>query len=274
MHSEKVITYLEMTGPAQLRWAKAVEGLALAPVEDPAGVSLSQLQEVHDRIAAAHRWSSLAWSTRHWVDWLSDPALRHWWIRVRDEVAGWGCLRRHPGRDVELDTFGLSPEYIGHGYGGYSLSLLTHAAWSLQWPENGVELDGRTRRVWLRTSNWDHPHALANYQARGFVQRFRPAVASFQVAPPGNDAAMSEPMEERAKNAVRDVHQAATRHQDDSLHQAAVEISRMAGELGHDPGSIEDWRSCPVCGAEPGALCISVPGHDMVDNVHPERTRE
>ncbi|WP_328422452.1 hypothetical protein OG470_08545 [Micromonospora sp. NBC_00389] len=73
---------------------------------------------------------------------------------------------------------------------------------------------------------------------------------------------------------MRDVHRAAIRHRDDSLHQAAVEISRMARELGHDPGSIEDWRACPVCGAEPGASCIRVPGHDMVGGMHPERTRE
>ncbi|MCM0677313.1 GNAT family N-acetyltransferase [Micromonospora phytophila] len=169
MHSEKVVTYLQMTSPGQLRWARAVEGLALVPVKDAAGDSLSQLQEVHDRIALAHRWSSLAWSKRNWVDWLSDPALQHWWIHVNDKLAGWGCLRWHSGLEVELDTFGLRPEYIGHGYGGYSLSLLTHAAWNLQGPQNGVELGGRTRRVWLHTSSWDHPHALANYRARGFV---------------------------------------------------------------------------------------------------------
>ncbi|SIM87573.1 GNAT family N-acetyltransferase [Micromonospora cremea] len=169
MHSEKLITCLQMTSPGQLRWARAVEGLALVPVKDPAGDSLSQLQEVHDRIALAHRWSSLAWSRQNWVDWLSDPALQHWWIHVNDKLAGWGCLRWHSGPEVELDTFGLRPEYIGHGYGGYSLSLLTHAAWNLLGPQNGVELGGRTRRAWLRTSSWDHPHALANYRARGFV---------------------------------------------------------------------------------------------------------
>ncbi|MDO3701023.1 hypothetical protein Q3W71_04930 [Micromonospora sp. C28SCA-DRY-2] len=85
---------------------------------------------------------------------------------------------------------------------------------------------------------------------------------------------MSEPAEERAKEAVRDVHRAATRHRDEGLHRAALEISRMARELGHDPGPIEDWRPCPVCGAEPGASCIQVPGHDMVGGAHPERTRE
>ncbi|MFI7488061.1 hypothetical protein ACIBXA_06715 [Micromonospora echinaurantiaca] len=85
---------------------------------------------------------------------------------------------------------------------------------------------------------------------------------------------MAEPVEERAKDALRDVHRAATRHRDRGLHRTALEISHMARELGHDPGPIEDWRPCPVCGAEPGASCIQVPGHDMVGGAHPERTRE
>ena len=85
---------------------------------------------------------------------------------------------------------------------------------------------------------------------------------------------MSEGMEERWKNAVREVHLAALRHRDDSLHEAAKEISLVARHFGHDPGPIEDWRPCPVCGAEPGAQCVRVPGHDMVGGVHPERTRE
>ncbi|MEU8331989.1 GNAT family N-acetyltransferase [Micromonospora sp. NPDC048839] len=93
----------------------------------------------------------------------------HLWIRVNAELVGWGCLRWHPGREVELDTFGLKPECIGHGYGGYALSLLTQAAWTLPGPQSGAELGGRTRRVWLHTTSWDHPHALTNYLARGFA---------------------------------------------------------------------------------------------------------
>ncbi|MFI6240214.1 GNAT family N-acetyltransferase [Micromonospora sp. NPDC050795] len=96
-------------------------------------------------------------------------ALRHWWIEVNDKLAGWGCLRWHSGPEVELDTFGLRPEYTGHGYGGCALSLLTQAAWNQQGPQGSAEQGGRTRRVWLRTSNWDHPHALPNYLARGFA---------------------------------------------------------------------------------------------------------
>ncbi|MEU8391322.1 GNAT family N-acetyltransferase [Micromonospora sp. NPDC048843] len=130
---------------------------------------MSQLREVHDRFALAHRWSSLVWSHWDWIEWLSDPALRHWWIEVNDELAGWGCLRWHSGPEVELDAFGLRPEWTGHGCGGWALSLLTEAAWNLQGPQGSAELGERTRRVWLHTSSWDHPQALANYLARGFA---------------------------------------------------------------------------------------------------------
>ncbi|MEU0157178.1 hypothetical protein [Micromonospora fulviviridis] len=85
---------------------------------------------------------------------------------------------------------------------------------------------------------------------------------------------MSEPQGERAKSALREVHRAAVRHRDDKLHEAAKELSAVACELGFDAGPVEEWRSCPVCGAEPGAACIRVPGHDMVGGMHPERTRE
>lgn len=64
---------------------------------------------------------------------------------------------------VEIDTFGLVPEHVGHGYGGYALTLATETAWAFA-------PDGTTvvQRVWLDTSSNDHPHALRNYQSRGF----------------------------------------------------------------------------------------------------------
>jgi hypothetical protein len=57
-----VVIHLQMTSPNPLRPARVVEGLTLAPIVDPAGQDLSQLQALHDRIAAAHHWSSLTWS--------------------------------------------------------------------------------------------------------------------------------------------------------------------------------------------------------------------
>jgi len=131
MLPEKVVTHLQMTNASQLRPARTICGLVVTPVEDRAGQDQALLRSVHDRIAPVHRWSSLAWSQRQWQDWLSDPRLHHWWIKLNDGVIGWGCLREHSGPEVELDTFGIVPEDIGHGYGGYALTLLTQTAWTL-----------------------------------------------------------------------------------------------------------------------------------------------
>lgn len=77
----------------------------------------------------------------------------------------------------------------------------------------------------------------------------------------------------RAREAVQKIHQAAVRHQDPHLHQLADDISEIALTLGHDAGPVQEWRACPVCGAEPGSHCIRKPGHELVDGMHPERTR-
>jgi len=156
----QAVTHLEMTAADQLRSARPVHGLELPPIQDPGGSDLTLLRSVHDALAAAHLWSSLAWSEQQWREWVGDAALRHWWIRVGNDTIGWGCLRAHPDDEMEIDSFGIVPDAIGHGYGGYALTLLTRIAW---------ESAPSVRRVWLHTSTWDHPHALANYHSRGFV---------------------------------------------------------------------------------------------------------
>ncbi|MET8833187.1 hypothetical protein ABZV78_04630 [Micromonospora sp. NPDC004540] len=78
---------------------------------------------------------------------------------------------------------------------------------------------------------------------------------------------------ERARQSVQQVHQAAIRHRDPSLHGVADEISEIAMMLGHDAGPVQEWRPCPVCGAQPGANCINTPGHQKTNGIHPERTR-
>lgn len=157
----ETVLHVEMTAVEQLRPARPVRGLELVPIHDPGGSDLALLRSVHDRLAAAHLWSSLAWTEQQWRSWVSDAAVRHWWIRAGDDVIGWGCLRAHPGDEMEIDSFGIVPEAIGHGFGGYALTLLAQIAW---------HSTPSVRRVWLHTSTWDHPHALANYRARGFVR--------------------------------------------------------------------------------------------------------
>ena len=61
------------------------------------------------------------------------------------------------GADVELSSFGLLPQFIGQGLGGFFLSEAIRVAWELQ-----------PKKVWVHTCTLDHKYALNNYQARGF----------------------------------------------------------------------------------------------------------
>ncbi len=59
--------------------------------------------------------------------------------------------------------FGLVPEFMGKGFGGAFLTRATETAWKLMSHGSGL-----TKRVWVQTSSGDHPHALPNYERRGF----------------------------------------------------------------------------------------------------------
>jgi hypothetical protein len=65
--------------------------------------------------------------------------------------------------EVEIAAFGVRPDAMDCGYDGAFLTEIVRRAWRLV--SNGSEGFGRVR---LSTSSWDHPHALANYLARGF----------------------------------------------------------------------------------------------------------
>ena len=117
-----------------------------------------------DEVGAPHYWLARKdWSPRLWQGYLSRPEIHAWIVRVDDHVAGLVELRSDPGRDVEMITFGLVPEFTGRGFGGHTLTLATRLAWDL--PQS----DGTSvKRVWLHTNSLDHPHAKPNYERRGF----------------------------------------------------------------------------------------------------------
>ncbi|MFI6265830.1 hypothetical protein [Micromonospora sp. NPDC051006] len=84
---------------------------------------------------------------------------------------------------------------------------------------------------------------------------------------------MTDPSE-LARSALQRIHRAAVKYRDLELHHAADEIVRAALARGLDPGPVESYRACPVCGAEPGQLCINVPGRPVSrGEMHPERTK-
>ena len=93
---------------------------------------------------------------------LRSPELEVWRLWVDDDVAGLCELDRSRPGEVLIAYFGLAPEYIGSGLGGFLMRSMLRDAWR-----------GDVRRVWLHTCTEDHPGALRFYQHMGFVIRGR-----------------------------------------------------------------------------------------------------
>ena len=150
---EEIVTELEMTAAEQLNPAPVVDGVTLEATG--AGPSI---RDLHVRIGTPYLWPSASRSDEDWDRWLAEPDRRYRLVEYRGEVAGAADFEPQPGGDVEITTFGLLPEFVGKGLGGYALTLVVADAWTLP----------GARRVWLHTSTLDHPNALPNYLRRGF----------------------------------------------------------------------------------------------------------
>ena len=88
---------------------------------------------------------------------MGQPNVEMWVAYEGETMAGYFELAMDEERNVEIAYFGLLPKFIGRGVGGWLLTAATRRAWRMG-----------GSRVWLHTSSRDHPHSLANYQARGF----------------------------------------------------------------------------------------------------------
>jgi GNAT superfamily N-acetyltransferase len=150
----------EMTHSDQLVPGRAtplpVELLSVTPI------SALAVRATYKRVFLPYGSAGRAsWSEAQWVQELASPNV-HAWLARTDEIIGLVELDAEPNGDVGIVVFGVIPEVIGNGYGGALLTLVTRRAWDLvPDPKEG-------RRVWLQTSKGDHPHAIPNYEARGF----------------------------------------------------------------------------------------------------------
>ncbi|GAB2635054.1 GNAT family N-acetyltransferase [Kribbella swartbergensis] len=148
---------LEMTSPDQLVPSEPAARLNL---EEVGPDSAPLIRTLYNRI-----WGPLgpsgrtAWTDEQWTAELSSPEVHTWLAVIADEVAGFVELSAEPTGDVGIVVFGLVPEFQSQGFGGAFLTLATETAWRLNTP---------TTRVYLHTTPDEHPHALPNYQSRGF----------------------------------------------------------------------------------------------------------
>ena len=103
-----------------------------------------------------HWTDKLSWTDEQWRAYAEDDNLRTWVAWFKGSPAGYYELQQQEERVIEIAYFGLLPQFVGMGFGGYLLTHAIRSAW-----------DAAAARVWVHTCTLDHPRALANYEARG-----------------------------------------------------------------------------------------------------------
>ena len=161
MPDDEVLTYLQMFSADELIPA-STSAVSLEVLEAQPFSSL--IRAITLGVGRAHQWPSQHWDDRQWLTYLARPHLRHWIATVDGAPAGLLSLDVQPEGAVELDTFGVLPGYLGRGIGGQFLAAGVRLAWAAA---------PFVSRVWLHTSDRDHPNALPNYERRGF-RRYLP----------------------------------------------------------------------------------------------------
>jgi GNAT superfamily N-acetyltransferase len=157
----KTVTYLEMTSADALCASSKVSGLGLIRVDRDRG--LPSVRTMAARVGGPHGWRSVVRTVPEWEALEAEhPLLQYWFVVFDGEPVGVANLEPQPAGEVEILTFGLVPEWVGRGLGGYALTLALRQAWATE--PVGAE---RVRRVWLHTNSNDHPNALVNYRRRG-----------------------------------------------------------------------------------------------------------
>jgi GNAT superfamily N-acetyltransferase len=156
MQRTETISYLEMTCPDDLRPARE----ARVPFElRQAEIACPEWSRFF-YTAGGGDWlwvDRLGWSYADWLAWVTRPGHETWVAYVAGTPAGYFELDGQAGGDVELEFFGVLPQFTGLGLGGELLTRAVQRAWAKP-----------ARRVWVHTCSFDHPAALPNYLARGF----------------------------------------------------------------------------------------------------------
>ncbi|GGQ19011.1 GNAT family N-acetyltransferase [Shewanella litoralis] len=148
---------LEMTDRSQLNAKPQSNGLTLIEAK----VKQYQFNRfLYQFVGAAWEWiDKLTWTNSQWQAYSEADNLHLYVAYVDGAPAGYFELQQQENGNVEIMYFGLAERFIGRGFGGYLLTQAIEHAWSL--PD--------TQRVWVHTCSLDHPSALHNYQARGFI---------------------------------------------------------------------------------------------------------
>ena len=165
VQSDKPLTtwYLEMLHPKELCKKTLPSKAQLIRQEIPLP---SMNRFFYHEVGMLWHWTNrISWNEKQWRDWAESEDIQTWMLLLKGTPAGYFELEAQDTA-VELAYFGLLPQFLEKGLGGGLLSAAVEIAWEM-----------KTKRVWVHTCSLDHPHALKNYQARGF-QIYRETMTS------------------------------------------------------------------------------------------------
>ncbi len=151
-----VTTYLEMRDPSGFApaFVRAAD-IEIVLMEMP---DLGFYKFLYQSVGEEWAWRArLQLSNAELRAILASPDTQVHVMYVSGSPGGYVELYRHADASVEIAYFGLRRDYMGRGLGKHLLSYGVARAWEMG-----------ANRVWLHTCNLDGPHALANYQKRGF----------------------------------------------------------------------------------------------------------
>lgn len=154
---EYVVTWLEMTERPRWDWPHAPAGLdgALLRADAPPAWYFLCL---YDAVGRDYAWTDHSDAPEaDLVRWLHDEDVALYTLMAHGWPHGFFVLDWREAGRCELAYFGLVPQVIGRGYGGWLLRTAILTGWSRE----GV------RKMTVNTNTLDHPRALANYQKHG-----------------------------------------------------------------------------------------------------------
>lgn len=163
-------TTLRMTQRPQTPARALPEGARIDKVLDPTPEFARWL---YAAVGGPWRWTDrLGWSRQEWADNLARPGAELYVLYADGGPAGYVQLdavadesAESSRSSVEVTYFGLMEHAIGRGLGGALLGYGIERAWSVPERRNLAP----ATNVWVHTCNLDGPHAISNYEARGFV---------------------------------------------------------------------------------------------------------
>jgi len=155
MEIEVTTTSLEMLSPEVFKpKALARNDVVVRKVEIPTP-TINHFFFVN--VGRPWKWySRLKWTLADWKALVEKETTTTWIGYIKGSPFGY--IEFHQQEEsVEIAFFGLLPQFIGMGLGGFLLSEAIRLAWELE-----------PKRVWVHTCTLDHVFALNNYLARGF----------------------------------------------------------------------------------------------------------